>query len=167
MPRPGAGDAAVRVVLDLVLARAEQDEVAAQQPGQEVDRLADLVGVVARARLAREPDHRLARAAVIAPKSVTVLRTASSTALMSRRQLLELAVGQLAREVVVHDRLAVDRVAGVRDARDPPVLARDPDDRVHEPRDVLAARARARRSRESTRNGQSSVLVSSTEPSGS
>ena len=44
---------------DLVLARAEQDEVAAQQPGEEVDRLADLVGVVARARLAREPDHRL------------------------------------------------------------------------------------------------------------
>ncbi len=55
----GAGDAAVGVVADLVLARAQQDEVAAQQPGEEVDRLADLVGVVARARLAREPDHPL------------------------------------------------------------------------------------------------------------
>ena len=49
-PEPGARDAAVRLVLDLVLARAQQHEVAAQQPGQEVDRLADLVGVVARAR---------------------------------------------------------------------------------------------------------------------
>ena len=116
----GAGDAAVRVVLDLVLARAEQDEVAAQQPGQEVDRLADLVGVVARARLAREPDHRLD---ALGHRAEVVDRVADREqhGLHVGGQLLELAVGQLAREVEVHHRLAMDRVAGVRDARDPPV----------------------------------------------
>ena len=132
------GDAAVGVVLDLVLARAQQDEVAAQQPGQEVDRLTDLVGVVAAGGLAGEPDHRLhalGHRAEVGDRRADREQHRLDVVL----ELGQLAVGQLAREVVVHHRLAVDRVARVRDARDPAVLARDPDDRVHEPRDVLAA----------------------------
>ena len=51
---------------------------------------------------------------------------------------------QAAVELEVHDRLAVDRVARVADRADLPVFARDPDDRVHQPHDLLASRLQRR-----------------------
>src|ERR1044072_2019047 len=55
--QPGAGDERHPVLREAVLARAEEHERAALQPGEEVHDLLDLVGLVADRALAGELRH--------------------------------------------------------------------------------------------------------------
>ena len=107
-------------------------------------------------------------------RSVIALKSATTAAHREQHladrllQLGQLRVVEPADEVEVHDRLAVRRLARAPDIGDPrPAVALDADDRVQQARRRRGRAPCSSPDTESTRNGQSSVFVSTTEPSGS
>jgi hypothetical protein len=131
----GAGDDADRAVRDLVLAGAEQHEVALEQPLQEVGDLVHLLARVAGGAAARDRDH------VVDPlgqlrEIPDDLPDVEDVVAHRRRDLLQLVVREPQREVEVHDGLAPLGVARRAHADDPPgLVALDADDRMQQPRD--------------------------------
>ena len=89
---------------EALLARAEEDEVALQQPAEERDRLGDLLGRAVRIGGARDVDHlehALAHGGVVGDDAADVLEHAADGIL----ELGQLGVAQAPRELEVHDRL--------------------------------------------------------------
>jgi hypothetical protein len=127
------------VVLDLVVARAEEDEVAVEQPAQEGDGLGDLLLVVAPLPRPRERDHLLH---MLAHRGVV---THDAADVLDRRADRVLEAGQLvgrerAVELEVHDRLGRAGLAGVLDGDDAPGrVALGADDRVDDADDAQPA----------------------------
>jgi hypothetical protein len=140
-PEPGAGDERDPLLREVVLARAEEHELAPLEPRQEVDDLLHLVGLVARGAGAgqlRHPRRALEHRREVAYHDADVGQDLPDPVL----EVAQLLVGEPAVEVEVHDGLAVDRSARVPDRADAPVaLARRGHDRMEHPRHVQAAGA--------------------------
>ena len=139
-PEPRVGDHADAGLGDLVLARPEQHEVALQQPLEEVGDLVDLVARIAGGARAGDGDH-------VVDALGQRLEVGHDLAHGDERladgavDLLQLLVVQPAREVEVHDRLALLGVARAADADDAAVaVALDADHRVQQPRDLEPVR---------------------------
>ena len=127
---PRAGHEPDRVVRDLVLAVAEEDEVVGEQPLEERDGLVDLVVRVARGARAGELHHP---PAAVGHRREVHHRPAhvAEHRLDGVGERLEVLVAQPAVEVEVHHRLARGRLARVDDAGDATVrVALEPDDRM-------------------------------------
>ena len=137
-PEPRARGHMDAVVVDLVVARAEEDEVAVEQPAQEGDGLGDLLLVVAPLPRPREHDHVLD---VLAHRPVVAH---DATDVLDRRADRVLEAGQLvgrqrAVELEVHDRLGRARLARMLDGDDAPArVALGADDRVDDADDAEA-----------------------------
>ena len=135
----GARDDPQGAVAQLVVARAQEDEVVARQPLQEGDDLGHLVAVVALGALARRLDEMVdARA-----QGGEVAHDAAHVGQHRAHGVLE--VGQLLGrqapiELEVHDRLGRGRAVGVQDAGDAAVgRALGAEDRVQHAHDAQAA----------------------------
>ena len=127
---PRAGHHADALVVDPVLAVAEEDEVLVQQPLQERDRLVDLVVGVAGGAGGRDLDHA---AAAVGHRGEVEHGAADVAEHRADRvgERVERRVVQAAVEVEVHHRLARVRLARMQHAADPPFrVALEPDDRV-------------------------------------
>jgi hypothetical protein len=138
-PEAGAADDAQRAVDQLVVARAEEDEVVARQPLEERDDLGDLVLLVARGARACDLDDRLDALAQLRE----VAHHAAHVGQHEPHGVLEVGevLGRQAPvELEVHDRLRRRRPAGMQDAGDAPVRrALGADDRVQDADDAQAA----------------------------
>jgi hypothetical protein len=135
----GSLDDPDRAVRPVVLARAEQHEVAAQQPLEEVGDLVHLVAGVADRAGAGDGDHVVD--ALGQPLEVGHHLADRQQHRVDRAlELGELLVVEPVDEVVVHDRLAPRRLARAATADDAALaVALDPDDRVQQPRHAQAA----------------------------
>ena len=130
--QPGALDHAQAPLGRLVLAVAEEGEVALQQPAQEGDRLVDLVERVLAGAEPGVLDHRpdpLAHRGVVGDDAADLGEHVVEAPL----ELAQLRLLQAAVELEVHDRLASGGVPGPADREQAPrVVALRADDRVHD-----------------------------------
>jgi hypothetical protein len=134
-----AGHDAQRVTIELVVARAEEDEVLGRQPVQEGDDLGDLFVAVAHCGRPCHVDHlldALAHRREVADDAAHVGEHGAHGVL----EVGQLLGGQAAIELEVHDRLGALRAAGMHDARDATLgAALGAHDRMQEAHDAHAA----------------------------
>ena len=139
-PEAGALDQRHRAVGARILAGAEEDEVVAGQPVQELHRLVDLVlGVTRRRRPGdmRHPPHGRGHGAVVADHAAHVGEDPTHAVL----EVGQLLGGEAPVELEVHDRLGRRRLRRAQHLRDVSVRgALRADDRVHDADDADAPR---------------------------
>ena len=164
---PGAGDDAQRSVDELVVARAQEDEVVVEPASEELDGLRDLVLVVARGALARDGSTMWSTRSRSSGKSRTTRRTSASTErTASSRSASSSGTSRRSSSKCMTDSVA-GAPLGCRMRVMPPSGARSVPTIGCSTRTIPSPRACSSALTESTRNGRSSVLVSSTEPAGS